>query len=119
MLPIFLIVAIIGGCVGIFFLRARRPHLRLNDAFAESSFPPDSSYPKARTKLSALTEEPKACRTGVPNREATGAKVNQLDQIKKFTPSDSAKLEKFVASKINESSEDSDIVNHTTVDGAL
>jgi hypothetical protein len=51
--------------------------------------------------VSAITEEPKALRTGVPNREATDAKVNQLDQIKKFAAADIAKLEKFVASQIN------------------
>jgi hypothetical protein len=50
--------------------------------------------------VSAITEEPKALRTGVPQRERTGAKVNQPDQIKKFTAADTAKLEKFVASQI-------------------
>jgi hypothetical protein len=101
MLPIFLIVAIIGGCVGIFFLRAkRRPQLRLCPR-SRSRASRRIAHPKAGTKLSALTEEAKACRTGIPNREARGAKANQLDQIKKFKAADTAKLEKFVASKIN------------------
>ena len=51
--------------------------------------------------MSAITEEPKALRTGIPQKERTGAKVNQPDQIKKFTAADTAKLEKFVASQIN------------------
>jgi transaldolase len=35
--------------------------------------------------VSTLTEEPKACSTGISNKEGTGAKLNQLDQLKKFT----------------------------------
>ena len=35
--------------------------------------------------MSALAEEPKALRTGAFNKEKTGAKRNQLEQIKKFT----------------------------------
>jgi transaldolase len=35
--------------------------------------------------VSALTKEPKALCTGTFNKEGTGAKRNQLDQLKKFT----------------------------------
>jgi transaldolase len=35
--------------------------------------------------VSTLTEEPKACNAGISNKEGTGAKLNQLDQLKKFT----------------------------------
>ena len=35
--------------------------------------------------MSALTEEPKALRTGIFNKEKIGAKLNQFDQLKKFT----------------------------------
>ena len=51
--------------------------------------------------MSAITEQPKALRAGISSREGIGAKVNQLAQIKKFTMAEIAKLEKFVASKIN------------------
>jgi hypothetical protein len=36
-------------------------------------------------KMSALTEEPTALRTGAFNKETTGAERNELEQIKKFT----------------------------------
>jgi transaldolase len=35
--------------------------------------------------VAPLTEEPKALSTGISNKEKRGAKLNQLDQIKKFT----------------------------------
>jgi transaldolase len=45
--------------------------------------------------VSAITEEPKTLRTGISNRDGTGAKLNQLDQLKKFTTivADTADLE--------------------------
>ena len=59
--------------------------------------------------MGLLTEEPKALSTDIFNTEKTGTKLNQLDQLKKFTTAegirkfaaDIAKLEKFIASKIN------------------
>jgi transaldolase len=35
--------------------------------------------------VAPLTEEPKALSTGISNQEKTGVKLNQLDQLKKFT----------------------------------
>ena len=73
--PLLLGVAILGCFVAIFFLRPKRKPLAH----------PDSSHRKARTKVSALTEEPKPLRTGTFNKEKTGANRNQLEQIKKVT----------------------------------
>jgi hypothetical protein len=88
MLPIFLGVAIIGGCVGIFFLRAKRKRVAHPDPASPGSHNRASSR-IARIgktgKMSALTEEPKALCTGTFNKEKTGAKRNQLEQIKKLT----------------------------------
>jgi hypothetical protein len=78
MVPIFLVVAIIGCCVGIFFTRKKRRSPAHSNQRPQS-FPPDSSH------MSALTEEPKPLRIGTFNTEETGAKRDQLEQINKFT----------------------------------
>jgi hypothetical protein len=83
MLPIFLVVGILGGCVAIFFLREKRKSPAPSTPHPES-VPPDSSHRKARAKVSAFTEESKALHTGTFNDEKTGAKRNQFEQIKKF-----------------------------------
>jgi hypothetical protein len=85
MLPIFLTVAIIGGCVGNFFLReSENPRLTLLRV-CRVELPAGWLASERPAKMSALTEEPKPLRAGIFNKEKTGAKRNDLEQIKKFT----------------------------------
>lgn len=79
--PLLLGVAILGCFVAIFLLRPKRKPL----AHPDQTSPGSRSHRKARTKVSALTEEPKPLRTGTFNKEKTGANRNQLEQIKKVT----------------------------------
>jgi hypothetical protein len=69
MFPLFAGVAIIGGLVAIFFLRAKRKHAAHPDQAIPGSnsraSSPDSSHRKARTKVITVTEEPNALRTRI------------------------------------------------------
>jgi hypothetical protein len=73
MLPIFLGVAIIGGCVGIFFLREKRK------SRAHSNPGPQDSSP-----IRALTEKPMPLHTGTFKKDKTAPNRGDLEEIKKF-----------------------------------
>jgi hypothetical protein len=74
MLPIFLGVAIIGGCVAIFFLREKRKSAAHSDPSLQD-----------KADIPPLTEKPKPLRSLAFHKDKTDAKQSQLEQIKKST----------------------------------
>jgi hypothetical protein len=85
MFPIFLVVAIVGVGVGIFFLREKQKSPAHSTPRRQSRASRRIARIGKTSRISALTEEPTALRTGAVNKAKTGPKQNQLEQIKKVT----------------------------------